>query len=151
MSTPQVGGSTFGASVLRREDARFLTGRGRFTDDVTLPGTTHAAFVRSPHAHARIHAIDTTRAEATPGVRAVFTGAVLAGSGVNGIPVGWVLPDMKMAPQPPVAMMIASAGKVRTSMFRRSMAQMPRATRLLSSTADRNSQCSYLTTWPSDS
>ena len=45
MSTPQVGGSTFGASVLRREDARFLTGRGRFTDDVTLPGTTHAAFV----------------------------------------------------------------------------------------------------------
>ena len=98
MSTPQVGGSTFGASVLRREDARFLTGRGRFTDDVTLPGTTHAAFVRSPHAHARIHAIDTTRAEATPGVRAVFTGAVLAGSGVNGIPVGWVLPDMKFLP-----------------------------------------------------
>ena len=77
MSTPQVGGSTFGASVLRREDARFLTGRGRFTDDVTLPGTTHAAFVRSPHAHARIHAIDTTRAEATPGVRAVFTAADL--------------------------------------------------------------------------
>ena len=103
MSTPQVGGSMFGASVLRREDARFLTGRGRYTDDVTLPGTTHAAFVRSPHAHARIHAIDTTRAEATPGVRAVFTGAVLAGSGVNGIPVGWVLPDMKMAPQPPLA------------------------------------------------
>ena len=47
MTTPQASGSVFGASVLRREDERFLTGRGRFTDDVTLPGTTHAAFVRS--------------------------------------------------------------------------------------------------------
>src|SRR5438067_6758095 len=103
MSTPQASGSSLGASVLRREDARFLTGRGRFTDDVTLPGTTHAPFVRSPHAHARIRAIDTARAEAVPGVRAVFTGATLASSGVNGIPVGWVLPDMKMAPQPPLA------------------------------------------------
>src|SRR2546427_8350799 len=66
-----------------------------------------------------------------------------ADHGIGGLP--------KIAPMPPVAMMIASAGKVRTSMLRRSMAQMPRQTRLPSSTADRNSQCSYFATLPSDS
>jgi carbon-monoxide dehydrogenase large subunit len=103
MSAPQASGSVLGASVLRREDARFLTGRGRYTDDITLPGTTHAAFVRSPHAHARIRSIDTSRAQGVRGVRAVFTGAQLAGGGVNGIPVGWLLPDMKTPSHPPLA------------------------------------------------
>src|SRR5689334_3611637 len=103
MTTPEVSGSVLGASVLRREDERFLTGRGRFTDDVTLPGTTHAAFVRSPHAHARIRSIDTTRAQGVRGGRAIFTGAQLAGGGVNGIPTAWLLPDIKTPTHPPMA------------------------------------------------
>src|SRR5881392_4523544 len=103
MTIPQVSGSVFGASVLRREDERFLTGRGRFTDDVTLPGTTHAAFVRSPHAHARIRSIDISRAQAVRGVREIFTGAQLAAGGVNGIPTAWLLPDIKTPAHPPMA------------------------------------------------
>ena len=103
MTTPQASGSVFGASVLRREDERFLTGRGRFTDDVTLTGTTHAAFVRSPHAHARIRSIDISRAQAVRGVRDSFTGAQLAAAGVNGIPTAWLLPDIKTPAHPPMA------------------------------------------------
>ena len=103
MSTPNASGPVLGASVLRREDARFLTGRGRYTDDITIAGTTHAAFVRSPHAHARINAIDTTRAQSLRGVRAIFTGAQLAASGVNGIPTGWLLPDIKTPTHHPIA------------------------------------------------
>jgi len=61
----------FGASIKRREDPRFITGRGNYTDDLKLPGMTYAAFVRSPHAHARVKAIDVTRAKAHPGVIAV--------------------------------------------------------------------------------
>jgi carbon-monoxide dehydrogenase large subunit len=103
MSQPHVSGSVLGASVLRREDARFLTGRGKYTDDVTLHGTTYAAFVRSPHAHARIRSIDSRRAEDMPGVRAIYTGAQLAGSGVNGIPTAWLLPGIKTPAHPPLA------------------------------------------------
>ncbi|MGZ3444598.1 MAG: xanthine dehydrogenase family protein molybdopterin-binding subunit [Myxococcaceae bacterium] len=84
-----------GKAVRRREDPRFITGRGTYTDDVKLPGTQHAAFVRSAHAHARIRRIDPTRALAQPGVRAVFTGKDLADAGVNAIPVGWLLPGLK--------------------------------------------------------
>ena len=73
-----MGAKYFGAAVRRREDPRFLRGEGRFVDDVTLPGLLHAAFVRSPHAHARIRSIDTTRARSMPGVAAVFTHADLA-------------------------------------------------------------------------
>ncbi len=67
----------FGAPVKRVEDAALLTGRGRFTDDVSLPGTLHAAFVRSPFAHARINSIDIEAALTMPGVRAVLTAADL--------------------------------------------------------------------------
>src|SRR5690349_22640276 len=84
-----------GARVRRKEDPRFLTGRGLYTDDVRLLGTVHAAFVRSPHAHARILGIDLEAARATPGVLAVFTGKDLADGGVNGIPTGWLLPELK--------------------------------------------------------
>jgi carbon-monoxide dehydrogenase large subunit len=62
----------FGARVARLEDPALLTGRGRFVDDLKLPGMLHAAFVRSPHAHARIRSIDTAAARALPGVRAVL-------------------------------------------------------------------------------
>jgi carbon-monoxide dehydrogenase large subunit len=68
-----MGARQFGARVPRVEDPALLTGRARFVDDVRLPGTLHAAFVRSPHAHARIGAIDAGTALAKPGVHAVFT------------------------------------------------------------------------------
>ena len=67
----------FGQRVKRSEDPRLLTGRGTFVDDIRLPGTAHAAFLRSPHAHARILRIDTTRARTAPGVVAVYTRADL--------------------------------------------------------------------------
>jgi carbon-monoxide dehydrogenase large subunit len=63
--------------MLRKEDARFLRGKGNYVDDVQLPGMLHGAVLRSPHAHARIVSIDTTAAEAHPKVKAVITGAVL--------------------------------------------------------------------------
>jgi carbon-monoxide dehydrogenase large subunit len=68
-------GKSIGARVLRTEDARLLTGRGEFVDDIRLPGMLHAAFVRASVAHARIHGIDASAARAMPGVHAVFTAA----------------------------------------------------------------------------
>ena len=85
-----------GKSVERREDYRFLTGNGQYTDDITLPGQTFAAFLRSPHAHARIRAIDTAAAQAAPGVLAVFTGKDVAG--VNGLPCGWLINSIDGTP-----------------------------------------------------
>ena len=67
-----MGARYLGAAVRRREDPRFLRGDGRFVDDVTLPGLLHAAFLRSPHAHARIARLRTDAARAMPGVAAVF-------------------------------------------------------------------------------
>lgn len=69
----------------RVEDQRLLTGQGRFTDDVSFPGQAHAAFLRSPHAHARIGSIDTAAALRTPGVIAVFTGADVLAEGIKSI------------------------------------------------------------------
>ncbi|MEO6748982.1 MAG: xanthine dehydrogenase family protein molybdopterin-binding subunit [Casimicrobiaceae bacterium] len=100
-----------GQSVLRKEDARFLTGSGQYTDDVTLPRQTHAVFVRSPHAHAKIRSVDTSAAKAAPGVLAVFTAADL--SGVNGLPCGWLITgtDGKPMNEPPHP--VLANGKVR--------------------------------------
>ncbi|HZC82808.1 MAG TPA: hypothetical protein VE194_00140, partial [Rubrobacter sp.] len=67
-----------GNSVPRKEDPTLLTGRSNFTDDITLPGMLHMAFLRSPHAHARITSIDVSAAREQPGVEAVFTGGDLA-------------------------------------------------------------------------
>jgi aerobic carbon-monoxide dehydrogenase large subunit len=86
----------FGKSIKRREDPRFVTGRGQYVDDVKLPGMTYAAFVRSPHAHARIKGIDVARARAHPGVVAVFTGQDM--TGVNSLPCGWDLRKEKGIP-----------------------------------------------------
>src|SRR5262249_22760292 len=68
-----MGAKQFGARVTRLEDAALLTGRGRFVDDLNLPGALHACFVRSPHAHARLRGIDAHPALALPGVHAVLT------------------------------------------------------------------------------
>ena len=73
-----MGAKYFGAAVRRREDPRFLRGEGRYVDDITLPGLLHAAFLRSPHAHARLARLDVAAARAMPGVAAVFTFADLA-------------------------------------------------------------------------
>ncbi|SFE35022.1 carbon-monoxide dehydrogenase large subunit [Actinoplanes philippinensis] len=72
--------------MLRKEDARLLRGRGRFVDDVQLPGMLHLAILRSPFAHATIVSIDTSAAEASPGVRAVVTGETLKGLGLAWMP-----------------------------------------------------------------
>src|SRR5690349_20032115 len=84
-----------GKAIRRREDSRFITGQGKYTDDVKLPGTQHAFFVRSSLAHARIVNIDASRAMAHSGVRAVFNGKDLDEGGVNGIPEGWLLPGLQ--------------------------------------------------------
>jgi carbon-monoxide dehydrogenase large subunit len=102
-----------GQSIKRKEDARFLTGAGQFTDDVVVPGQAYAYFLRSPHAHARIRGIDTATARSAPGVVGVFTGADLETAKVGGLPCGWLITDvngqpMKEPPHPPLAQ-----GKVR--------------------------------------
>ncbi len=76
-----------GSSVKRVEDKRFLTGKGKYTDDIVIPGQTIARIIRSPHAHAKIISVDTSAAESADGVVAIFTGKDLAG--VNGVPCGW--------------------------------------------------------------
>jgi carbon-monoxide dehydrogenase large subunit len=95
-----------GQSVRRKEDARFLTGSGQYTDDVSLPNQSYGYFLRSPHAHARIRGIGTDRAKKAPGVVAVYTGADL--QGVNGLPCGWLITStdgtpMKEPPHPVLA------------------------------------------------
>ena len=77
-----------GARVTRKEDYRFLTGTGVYTDDVAMPNQTYAAFVRSPHAHAVVKSIKTEQAKKSPGVLAVYTGADLAAAKVGGLPCG---------------------------------------------------------------
>jgi aerobic carbon-monoxide dehydrogenase large subunit len=90
-----------GTSVQRVEDPRILTGRGRYVDDVTLPGMLHAAFVRSPFPHARVQGIDVSEALRMPGVRAVLTASDLDGVATDLTPVG--PPDLLLAPFPALA------------------------------------------------
>lgn len=78
-----------GKAVKRVEDKRFLTGKGRYTDDIVLPGMLYAYIVRSPYAHAKINNLDTSRAEKMAGVVKIYTGKDIAESGINGIPTGW--------------------------------------------------------------
>jgi len=82
-----------GASVRRKEDQRFLTGKGRYTDDINRHGQLYAYFLRSPVAHARLKGVDTADAAAAPGVVAVFTGADMAADNVGSLPCGWVVTD----------------------------------------------------------
>src|ERR1700675_3388594 len=86
MAGPFSANAGIGKPVLRKEDARLLTGSGRFSDDVNLPGQACAAMLRSPHAHARILAIDAVQALAVPGVLAVLTGADALRDGLKSIP-----------------------------------------------------------------
>ena len=80
-----------GARVARKEDKRFITGAGRYTDDMVVPGMKHAAFVRSPHAHAAIRKINTKAAEAMQGVIGVLTGKQMLTDGIGNIICGWMI------------------------------------------------------------
>ncbi len=84
-------GDGIGAAVLRKEDRRFLTGAGNYTDDIQRPGQAYAEMVRSPFAHARIRAVRAEAARAAPGVLAVLTGADLAADKLGNIPTGWLI------------------------------------------------------------
>ncbi|HJU70406.1 MAG TPA: xanthine dehydrogenase family protein molybdopterin-binding subunit [Paucimonas sp.] len=113
MNAPSERETGIGASVRRKEDYRFVTGSGRYTDDIQIPGQTHAVFLRSPHAHAAIRSIDKSAALDAPGVVAILTGDDLAADKVGGVPCGWLITDvngqpMKEPPHPALAQ-----GKVR--------------------------------------
>ncbi|HVN00630.1 MAG TPA: xanthine dehydrogenase family protein molybdopterin-binding subunit [Caulobacteraceae bacterium] len=97
-----------GKRVKRREDVRFITGRGNYTDDISVAGQTYAAFVRSPYPRARIVSVDAGAAKAAPGVVGVFTGQDLAADGIGPLPCGWMVKskdgsDMKIPARPPLA------------------------------------------------
>ncbi|AUX78027.1 xanthine dehydrogenase family protein molybdopterin-binding subunit [Sinorhizobium fredii] len=97
-----------GARVARKEDRRFLTGKGRYTDDMSVPGMKYAVFVRSPHAHATITGIDATAARAMPGVIDVLDGKQLLADGIGNLICGWMIHSkdgspMKMGAWRPLA------------------------------------------------
>ncbi|WP_027167221.1 xanthine dehydrogenase family protein molybdopterin-binding subunit [Mesorhizobium sp. WSM3224] len=97
-----------GARVARKEDRRFITGGGRYVDDMVVPGMKHAVFVRSPHAHAQIKKIDVKKAQAMPGVIGVLTGKELKADGIGNLICGWMIHSkdgtpMKMGAWSPLA------------------------------------------------
>ena len=87
-----------GARVKRKEDKRFTTGKGNYTDDIRSENQAYAAFVRSPHAHARIKGIDISAAMAMEGVVDVFNGQQLTGDGIGNIICGWAVPSKDGSP-----------------------------------------------------
>ncbi len=101
-----------GESVRRKEDYRFLTGAGQYTDDITMQAQSYAVFVRSPHAHAVIKSIDISAASAMPGVVRIFIGKDLEGK-MGGLPCGWLInnPDGTPMNEPPHP--VLALGKVR--------------------------------------
>jgi len=97
-----------GARVTRKEDKRFITGAGRYVDDMVVPGMKHAVFVRSPHAHAQIKKIDVKQAQGMPGVIGVLTGKELKADGIGNLICGWMIHSkdgspMKMGAWSPLA------------------------------------------------
>ena len=111
MSTPP--NNPIGQSIRRREDARFLTGAGQYTDDVVMHGQTYAVFLRSPYAHARIKSINVDKARAAPGVVMIFTGADLAEAKVGGLPCGWLIHSKDGSPMKEPPHPVLAQGKVR--------------------------------------
>ena len=102
-----------GASVKRREDGRFLAGRGRYVDDMNRPGQVYAAIRRSDRPHARIRGIDTSAAAAAPGVIAIYTGADMAADGIGGLPCGWQIHSKDGSPMAEPPHPVLAIGKVR--------------------------------------
>ncbi len=100
--------SLIGSKLERKEDKRFLTGKGNYTADINLVNQTYASFVRSPHARAKINKIDISKAEKSPGVVKILTGEDLAKDKIGGLIAGWKIvsqdgKDMKVPPHPPLA------------------------------------------------
>jgi len=100
--------SLVGSRVERKEDKRFLTGKGRYTADINIANQTYACFVRSPHARAKINQVDTTKASKAPGVVAILTGDDLEQDKIGGMIAGWKIvsqdgKDMKVPPHPALA------------------------------------------------
>ncbi len=102
-----------GASVRRKEDQRFLNGRGHYTDDINRPGQLHAYVKRSDRPHAKINGIDTTAAAKAPGVVAVFTGADMAADNIGGLPCGWQIHNKDGSPMAEPPHPVIAIGKVR--------------------------------------
>ena len=113
-----------GKPRLRKEDARLITGRTRWTDNITLPGMVHVAMLRSPFAHATITAIDTTEAKGRPGVISVLTGADLKDE-QGSLPCAWAItPDMKAPAHPSIAVdTVHFAGEIVAIVVARSAAE----------------------------
>ena len=87
-----------GASVVRKEDRRFITGKGRYVDDIKLQGMTFAHFVRSPHAHAKVKSIDSAAAMKMPGVVGVLTGQQIVDDKVGNLICGWAITSKDGSP-----------------------------------------------------
>jgi carbon-monoxide dehydrogenase large subunit len=102
-----------GARVPRKEDFRFITGKGNYVDDISRPGQTHAFFVRSPHAHAAIKSIDLAAAKAMPGVVDILTGDDLANDKIGGLICGWMIHNKDGSPMSAGAHPALAQGKVR--------------------------------------
>ncbi len=105
--------SPIGQPLRRREDKRFLTGAGQYTDDVVMHGQTYAAFLRSPYAHARIKSIKLDAAKAAPGVVRIFVGSDLADAKVGGLPCGWLIHSKDGSPMKEPPHPVLAQGKVR--------------------------------------
>jgi carbon-monoxide dehydrogenase large subunit len=102
-----------GASPRRKEDLRFISGRGNYTDDINRPNQTHAIIKRSDRPHARIVSIDTTAAKAAPGVVAVFTHVDIEADALGGVPCGWQIHNKDGSPMAEPMHPILASGKVR--------------------------------------
>ncbi|HUN38728.1 MAG TPA: xanthine dehydrogenase family protein molybdopterin-binding subunit [Acetobacteraceae bacterium] len=102
-----------GASVRRREDARFLRGRGNYVDDINRPGQVYAVIKRADRPHAKINGIDTAAAAKAPGVLAIFTGADLAAEAIGGLPCGWQIHNKDGSPMAEPPHPVLAVGKVR--------------------------------------
>jgi aerobic carbon-monoxide dehydrogenase large subunit len=101
-----------GKALKRKEDYRFLTGAGQYTDDIELANQAYAVFVRSPHAHAIVKSVNTTQAQAMPGVVKIFTGKDIEGK-MNGLPCGWLINNPDGTPMKEPAHPVLAIGKVR--------------------------------------
>jgi carbon-monoxide dehydrogenase large subunit len=113
MADGSIGTPTIGAPVRRREDYRFLTGQGTYTDDINRPGQLYASILRSPHANARLGRIDIGPAKSAPGVVAVFTGQDLAAEGIGGLPCGWLINSKDGSPMKEPAHPVLAVERVR--------------------------------------
>ncbi|MEO0694386.1 MAG: molybdopterin cofactor-binding domain-containing protein, partial [Pseudomonadota bacterium] len=102
-----------GARVARKEDKRFITGKGKYTDDIRMENQAYAAFVRSPHAHAKVKGIDASAAEAMDGVVAVLNGHELTGDGIGNIICGWAVSSKDGSPMNMGAWSALATEKVR--------------------------------------